>query len=181
MEEKEEKKEEVKEESSLNGSEYKKMTKVEFWVRFAIWCLIAVIAPIGFMVYRFDLFVKVHVEESDGYQMTGWGIIGIIIIAFFLMYIIKQAKKGMSYGSMACQCIDGYSALIPVVLITILLESIKGNIEAFEQVLIALIICEAIAIPINPMRRWAFENNIEIHEGIIVSSLKKVFGKDKKE
>ena len=63
MEEKEEVKEEVKEESSLNSNEYKKMTKTEFWVRFAIWCLIAVIAPIGFMVYRFDLFVKVHVEE----------------------------------------------------------------------------------------------------------------------
>ena len=157
----------------------KKMSTKEFWIRFGIWVTVAILCPIGFMFYRFDMIVKTHTEASDGYAMTGWGVFAIIIVAVFLLYVIKEARKGLSYGSMLSQCIDGYALLIPVILIIFLLDAIKDNIAAFEQVLIVLAICEAVAVPINPMRRWALEHNIEMKGNFFTNVIGKGIKKSK--
>lgn len=167
-----------------NDKEDKKMSAKQFWIRFVIWVLIAIIAPIGFMFYKYDMIVKVHTNESDSYSVTGWGVLACIIVAFFLLYVVKEARKGMPYGSMVSQCIDGYALLIPAIIFIFLLDSIKDSIAAFEQVMIALVICEAVAVPINPMRRWAWEHNIEMKGNFFVNviskALNKTENKDKK-
>ena len=154
-----------------------KMSTKQFWVRFVAWVVIAVLAPIGFMFYRYDMFVKVHVEEAESISMTGWGVFACIIVAVFLLYVIREAKKGMPYGSMFSQCVDGYTLLIPMIILIFILDSIKDNIAAFEQVMIFLTICEAIAVPINPMRRWAFEHNIEMKGNFLVNAISKAIKK----
>lgn len=158
-----------------------KMSGKQFWIRFVIWIAVAILAPIGFMFYKYDMIVKTHTEASDGYSMTGWGVLGCIIVTVFLLYVIHEAKKGLSYGSMLSQCIDGYALLIPGVVLIFLLDAIKDNIAAFEQVLIAFVICEAIAVPINPMRRWAFEHNIEMKGHFFTDIISKAIKKSKTE
>ena len=157
-----------------------KMSTKQFWIRFAIWITFAVLIPIGFLFYRYDLFVRVHTEEADGYQVTGWGVLACVIFAVFLIYVIREAKKGMPYGSMFSQCVDGYTALIPVLILIFVLNGIKDNIEAFEHVMIVLFLSEAVAVPINPMRRWAWEHNIEMTGNFLGSVLRKVVGKEDK-
>lgn len=158
----------------------KKMSLRQFWIRLSIWITFAILIPIGFLFYRYDLFVRVHTEEADGYQITGWGIFACILFSLFILYIIREAKKGMPYGSMFSQCVDGYSALIPVLIMIFILNGIKDNIDAFEQVMIVLLISEAIAVPINPLRRWAWEHNIEVTGSFLGSVIKKAINKEDK-
>jgi hypothetical protein len=160
--------------------ESKKMSKKQFWTRFSLWILFAVLVPIGFLFYRYDLFVAVHTDESDGYRLTGWGIFSCVLVAIFLLYIVREAKKGMPYGSMFSQCVDGYSALIPVLIMIFILNGIKNNVDAFEQVMIVLFVSEAIAVPINPMRRWAWEHNIEVTGNFLGNVIRKAMGKEDK-
>lgn len=135
-----------------------RMSRKQFWIRFALWVVFAVVVPVAFLAWRYGLF---STREGSETSMTGWGIVAIIIIAVFLLKLLNEAKKGLPEGSMLAQCLDGYKWEIPLVLIIFMLENIKNNVDALEETLIVLAVSEAIAIPINPMRRWAYENKIE--------------------
>lgn len=158
------------ENDGLNPTALRKMSKKEFWLRLAAWAAFAVMAPIGFLAWRYGLFTA-----SDGVRVSlnGWGILAVIIIGFFLLYVIKEAKRGMPEGSMLVQCLNGYGLLIPLVLCILILESIKSNIDYLEQVLIVIVVCEAIAIPINPMPRWAVQNNLERGGNFLSTAIKR--------
>jgi cation transport ATPase len=147
-----------------------KMSRKEFWIRFSLWISFAVIAPIGFLAWRYGLFTS---SEGAKTSLNGWGILAVIILGIFFIYMIKEAKKGMPEGSMLVQCLDGYGILIPLVLLILLLDGIKDSIAYFEEVLIVLVVCEGIAVPINPMRKWAAQNNIERGSNLLSSSIKK--------
>lgn len=156
----------------------KKMSAGEFWTRFAFWTLFSVMVPIGFIAWRFGLFkLTDNTAQTASLKLSGWGIIGVIIVGLFILAIIRQAKKGLAYGSMLCQCIDGYSLLIPLLLAILLIDGIKDNIDKFEQILIVTLVSEAIGIPINPMRRWAMEHNIERSSNILTKIIKEAIKK----
>ena len=55
------------------------------------------------------------------------------------------------------------------------------TLQSFEHFLIVLFICEAIAVPVNPIPRWALEHEYEAQESIIARGISKVFGRKKKE
>lgn len=154
------------------------MSTAEFWIRFAIWVLLAVFAPVIYLAVAYGLFTE---SKGGDTCLTGWGTFAIMFTCIMLLVIVNQAKKGMRYGSMARQCIDGYMVLIPIFCLVLLLDAIKGNIESFERFLIVMIICEAIAVPVNPMRKWAEQNHIEMVEGFISRTIKKALSKDKDE
>lgn len=156
----------------------KKMTTGEFWIRFSLWTLFAVVVPIGFIAWRFGLFKPTdNTVQTTSLKLSGWGIIGVIIIGIFILAIIRQAKKGLPYGSMLCQCIDGYSLLIPLLLAVLVIDGVKDNIDKFEQILIVTLVSEAVGIPINPMRRWAMEHNIERSSNILTKIIKEAIKK----
>ena len=153
----------------MDNENVKKMSKKEFWIRFSLWVLFAIVAPIGFLAWRYGLFT---LREGAKTSLNGWGILAVIILGIFFIYMIKEAKKGMPEGSLLVQCIDGYGLLIPMVLLILLLDGIKESINYFEEVLIVLVICEGIAVPINPMRKWAAQNKIERSGNFLKSILK---------
>jgi len=153
-------------------SEPKRMTKKEFWIRFAVWFAVAVAAPFSYVCFRFGLFTQTEATS----KISGWGIIAFTFLGFMLIKIVRSARKGLCYGSMAAQCIDGYTLLIPLICFILVLELIKRNIESFEEFLIVTALCEAVAIPINPMRRWAYEHNTEAFTEIVAKGIKKGLG-----
>ena len=75
------------------------------------------------------------------------------------------------------QCIDGYSALIPLIILIIAIDAVKANIGKLETFLIFLAICEAVAIPVNPLRKWAEQHNIEIAENFLMKCIKRAIGR----
>lgn len=125
----------------------------KFVIRFILFTLFACILPFTFIAWRYELFSKVN-EMS----LTGWGIIGILIIAIFCFYVLNAIKKGMPY-SMFTQIVDGIIKVeMPLILVYLLLSNIQSTIDLFLQCIVCIIICEAIAIPINPLPKWIKEN-----------------------
>lgn len=155
----------------------RKMSLAEFWTRFAIWVVLALAVPIGYLAFAYGLFTT---SKGGDTCLTGWGTLAIAFACTMLLVIVNQTKKGLRWGSMARQCIDGLMALIPLLCAIMLLDSVKGNIESFERFLIVTLVCEAVAVPVNPLRKWAEQNNVERAEGFIVRTIRKAIGKDDK-
>ncbi len=151
------------------GDETQKMSKKQFWIRFSLWCVFSTIIPIVYIAVRYNIFTNV----DAGMKLSGWGIVATIIIAIFLIRLINSAKKYFPKHTMIAQCIDGYLILLPLVLLALLIHVIKENIGAFENVLVVFIISNAIAVPLNPLRRYGFEHNIEFASGFLTNSIKK--------
>ena len=125
----------------------------QFVIRFIFFTLFACILPFTFIAWRYELFAKV-----DEISLTGWGIIGILIVAIFCIYVLNAIKKGMPY-SMFTQVVNGILKVeMPLVLVYLTLSNIQSTIDLFMQCLICVIVCEAIAIPINPLPKWIKDN-----------------------
>jgi hypothetical protein len=146
-----------------------KMSSKEFWIRFSIWSLLAAVGPVAFLAWRYGLFSQ---SGGSGVSLSGWGILSIVLLSIFFIYIVKKAKKGMPEGSMAVQCIDGYSALVPLLAVIGILQTIKTNVSYFEEALIVVFVFEALAIPVNPMPKWAAQNNLERKSNLLTDIIK---------
>ena len=145
-----------------------KMTKKEFWIRFGVWFFFAVAIPFTYIACAYGLF------ENKGTTLSGWGAVALIFVIVMLFNIIKQARAGFPKGTMARQCIDGYLILIPIFGALLLVHSLKNTLAEFEKFLIVLIICEAVAVPINPMPTWAHQNEVKETESAVAMALRKM-------
>lgn len=133
-----------------------------FWTRFTLWVLFALIVPVAFLVWRFDLFRQVS-KVSIG----GWGLLAIIIVVVFFKTLLKYIKKGMPY-SLTRQVLDGLvKVIIPLSALYAVLFAMQNSINYFLQALSVLIVSEAIAIPINPMPKWVNDNKKEDVESVL--------------
>lgn len=123
-----------------------------FWTRFALWVLFALVAPVAFIAWRFELFKGNHVSIS------GWGFLAIVIIAVFIISLLRYVKKGLPFSFMS-QCISGLcKVILPLVCLYAILYCIQQNLQAFLQALGCVILCELVAIPLNPMPQWMHDN-----------------------
>ena len=125
-----------------------------FWTRFVLWASCACVLPFLFIAFRFDLF-----KQISKINFGGWGIIAIAIVAIFaivvLRYVMMAYKTKYSFWA---QCLSGVcKVIIPLVCLYAMLYAAKSNIDNFLQALGCTILCEAIAIPINPMPKWVYD------------------------
>lgn len=130
--------------------------KTIFGIRVFLWATCAAILPFAFIAWRYDIFVP-----TSKTKLTGWGFIAIIIVAIFLISLVKYIYKGLKPG-LAKQCIFGFASIIlPLLLLYLLIDSIENNIALFKQALGCVILCEAIGIPLNPFPAWIAKRQIE--------------------
>ena len=66
----------------------KKMSKTQFWIRFAIYFLLGLVVPVVFLIWRFKLFGKVSTIS-----IGGWGFIAILLFVIFFIKMLKAIKK----------------------------------------------------------------------------------------
>ena len=137
------------EEQELNFIQ--KHPRVIFWFRFVAWVLFGAVLPFLFIAFSFNIFKKM-----SAFSLSGWGIIAIIIIAAFIIRLVKYLRKGFSKKSVfAKQCIDGIcQVIIPLIALYALIKISVTNLQLFLQALGCVILCELIAIPLNPMPAW---------------------------
>lgn len=153
----------------------KKMSQAQFWVRLALWVILCLIVPLVYLAVAYGIFSG---SKGSGLALSGWGTVGVVFSIIVLLYIVNQTRKALPRGSMMKQCISGVMALLPLVGAIILIENTKANIDKLERFLIIVTICEAIAVPVNPLPKWGAERNIAIGEGIIRRAVKSALGKD---
>lgn len=128
--------------------------KTIFWSRFVLWTLCACVLPFIFIVWRFELF-----HTISKMQIGGWGVLGILIVAFFIFTILRYVKLALSGRySFIGQCLGGFcKVVLPLLAFLLILNNVKENVELLIQVVGCVVLCEAIAIPINPLPKWAYE------------------------
>ena len=144
-----------------------KMSKKEFAIRMVLFTIFGLVLPFGFVVYRYGLFKDTHTT------LTGIGLFAVIIAFVFIKHVLNMYKKANEH-TMTAQIISGYSkVIIPLLILLYFVVKMSGDIETFIQSLECVIVCELIAIPIDPLPVWAYQRNIEI-TGI---SLKKTWDK----
>lgn len=137
-----------------------KMSKKQFWIRLSFYILTGGILPFLFLVWRFNLFSKVS-KLSVG----GWGLVAIIFIGVFFIKLIKSVRKGLPF-SMLSQVLEGVcKILLPLFIFAFVIYYMQDAMEQVFQFLCVLIICETIAIVVNPIPRWSHENKILEIEG----------------
>lgn len=130
--------------------------KLKFTIRLVSWLLVALAAPIIFMIVRFEMFQTVT-KVSIG----GWGLVLIIFVAVFLLYILKTIEDGFMDGIVK-QTFKGIRKItVPLVIVIIALNWLDNCLDELLEFLIFITICETVAIPINPLPEWMRKNNIE--------------------
>lgn len=150
------------------------MSKAQFWIRFAIWVSLAVVVPFVYIAVEFGLFT-----ETTGKSLSGWGLVAIVFASIMMLVILGQTKNSMPKGSMFRQCIGGFMALIPLLAVILFIERMKSSMDAFERFLIVVLACEAVAVPINPLPKWAQEHNIELFSGTLTDAISKALKSSK--
>ena len=144
--------------------ENKKKEKALFITRAIAWFLLAGVLPFVFISYKFGLF---SAKSGPNIQLSGWAILGVITIGFTLLKLAKYIYKGMEQGLLK-QCIHGIiTVILPLVILYAILKGIKGNIDTLETILGCVIVCETIAVPLNPFPEWVAKKYQGGFEGIV--------------
>ena len=128
--------------------------KTVFWFRFTLWVLFAGILPFLFIAWRFQFFSK-----FGQLQLSGFGIIAVIIAFVVILTILKYVKLALSsHYSLIGQILGGFcKVILPLLAFMAILYSIKDTIDSMIKVMGVVIVCEAAAIPLNPLPKWAYE------------------------
>lgn len=162
------------EEKTEGGPSIRKMSKTEFWTRLALWVALALAAPIVYLAIAYGLFTC---KGGTSAQLSGWGTVAVVFAGAMLIAIVMQARSTLPKGTFARQCVDGALALIPLLCAILVIHAVKSNMDGFEKFLIVTFVCEALAVPANPLPHWGLQNHIELGENFIVSAIKKGLGK----
>lgn len=134
--------------------EVKKKEKQIFWTRFAIWILFSLVAPIGFINYRYNLFGKV-----SKVSLSGWFLLVGVILFVFTIILIRYVLHSRKY-SYAKQIIKGVITLIlPLLFVIYCLYCAKNTIEQLIQVLSFCTLSWCVAICVNPMPKWTYNQS----------------------
>ena len=133
-----------------------------FILRVVLWNIFGWVIPIGFIIYRFNLFQKVSQINLNG-GIILCAIIFFIFLIVLLSYIIKSKKY-----SYIKQILKGVIFLIiPLALVFICLYYARNMIDRLLQIVGCLLISETIAIVVNPMEEWTYEQSKGEEENFI--------------
>ena len=147
--------------------------KKVFIARVILFCIFGCILPFVFIAWRFQIF-----SNGGGVSLTGWGVIGILIVFFFILYCLKILKNSIPF-SMTYQILSGtIKVILPLILLLLLVNALEDSIRQFKQVLIIVIGCEAIAIVVNPFPKYMHDKGIEKAENLMDMFITKFKKKD---
>lgn len=137
--------------------------KKSFIIRLIAFILTAFVIPCTYLSIRFNLFVSKS-------RLSIWGFIMILFVLIVIVVMLKFYLDGMktkwSYGK---QLVKGFlKVVLPLAIILILILFIRNHLEEFVRDINLMVECvgvitlsEIIAIMVNPLSKWAFENNID--------------------
>lgn len=152
--------------------EKKKNPKVVFIVRLIVTFLVGIATPIIYVLARFKPF-SMKETVSVGFA----GVVAIAILGIAVCFLIKFYLEGVKTKySLLKQILQGiYRVVIPTAGALAICYVFKTYISQLIEILLVLLPCEIVAIVVNPLPKWAFDNNVE-GMGEIAD---KIFGKVK--
>lgn len=150
-------------------------TNKSFIIRLIAFLMAALVLPCIYLVIRFNLF-------KSKMAISIWGIIIIGLILIVVSAMIKFYLAGMkTKWSYLKQILEGFiKVILPILFILVVvvwaktkLQWLIDNINLFIEAICVILGFETVAIIINPLSKWAFDNNVDG----IVSIADKIFKK----
>lgn len=155
-------------ENAVDTEKEELKAKKVFIARVILFCIFGCILPFVFIAWRFQIF-----SNGGGVSLTGWGVIGILIVFFFILYCLKILKNSIPF-SMTYQILSGViKVILPLILLLLLVNALEDSIRQFKQALIIVIGCEAIAIVVNPFPKYMHDKGIEKTENLMDTFISK--------
>ena len=139
------------------------MQKKELITRLILFLMFSLIAPITYVSIRCKLF-------STKTTISVWFIIVLGVVLAIVSLIIKYYLDGMKTKySIFKQILEGFiKVILPItfVLISVVwfkskMQWIVSNVNLMIEILSIILGCEVIAVIVNPLPKWAFENNVD--------------------
>lgn len=120
------------------------------------WLFFAMILPIIFINNKYHLFVKV----DDGLKFTGWALVGLLILFIGLYALCSYVIDAYSVKYRTwVKLLKGFQRIIlPLLILYFMCGVINNNIAKIENLLLEIIISEAIAIIINPFPYFVYKH-----------------------
>lgn len=129
-----------------------------FAIRFVAFILFAFVAPIGHIIGKYKPF---NYTETLSVGFAGLVIIAILLVG--LKFLVEFYLDGVKTKySLVKQIVSGFTKVIlPMCIVAALVIVLAKYAEQVLSICIVLIPCEMIAVVVNPLPKWAFDNNIE--------------------
>lgn len=128
--------------------------KLYFWIRFAVWIITSLVIPIAFINYRYELFAKV-----SKVSLSGWCLLVGVIVFVFSIILVRYVLHSKKYSYLK-QIIKGVLGLIlPLGFVIYCLYCSRETIEQLIQVLSLCCLSWTVAIAVNPMPKWTYEQS----------------------
>lgn len=151
-----------------NEKEEIKAKKV-FIARTILFAIFGCVLPFVFIAWRFEIFSN----GGSRVSLTGWGVIAIIIVFFFVVYCLKILKNSIPF-SMTYQILSGLiKVILPLLLLLIFINALEDSIKQFKQALCIVIGCEAVAIVVNPFPKYMHDKGIEKTDNLMDTFIEK--------
>ena len=132
--------------------------KPAFWIRFAVMLVVGLLTPVLYLIIRYNLFQK-ELKITIGL----WGLVAICFVALAIVVLIKTYVSGLKTKfSFWKQLIDGFcKLLLPIILFVVSLYILQSYTKQLLEFCWVLLPCELVAIIVNPLPKWVFDNNID--------------------
>lgn len=134
--------------------EEKNKEKMWFWIRFAIWCVCSLVIPIGFINYRYQLFSKVTKVSVSGWIL----LVGVIVFVFSIILVryVLHSRKYSYFKQIIKGCV---TLILPLLFVIYCLYWARDTIDQLIQVLCVCCLSWVIAIAVNPMPKWTYDQS----------------------
>lgn len=146
-----------------------------FAARLILFIMLSMGGPVIYIMCRFKPFTA-----SESTQVGFAGFIVLLILLIGIAVLIGFYLEGMKTKySFLKQVMSGIvKVILPIVGLLCLCWGLSKYLEELLEILIMLIPFEFLAILVNPLPKWAFDNNVEGLGNIVGGLLDKIKGKE---
>lgn len=159
-----------------------------FWTRMVGWVVMSCVIPIVTFSVKFGLFQKTTVEldslgnvvRTSSTALNGWGLVSCILVGYTISVILKEVIAAYPQYSFTKQCLTGFTkTVLPLIVGFFVCMFLNGVIQNLMFCLGTLAVCQAIAIPLNPLPKWRYEKaGVEDYNSVL-SCLAKIVKQQK--
>lgn len=129
-----------------------------FVIRLCTFFIFSFVLPFLYITIKYDLFKPITTTQFGFWGVFTFALLCIVIISM-IRYYLNAMKTRYSYLK---QILKGLiSVVLPIVFVIISCNYLKDNLEQVVNALYIILPCEIVAIAVNPLPKWCFDNNVE--------------------
>lgn len=147
--------------------------KALFYIQLALFLIFFIILPLTYTIIKYKPFQMVQ-KTKIGIAELIVCIMVFVLVSLFIKFYLDGMKTKWSWFK---QILLGIlKVILPMLILYLIVFILKDHTDVLLDVLTITIPSELIAIIVNPLPKWAFDNNVD-GLGIIVDKIFKTKNK----